>query len=256
MRFLRYIYNNLSYWGISSKDLPDDVYALEKPPFEDISVRENKKFLLKDLVLLPPSLPSKIVAVGLNYIDHARELNMSVPDEPVLFLKPPSSVIGPYENIIIPEQSKQVDYEAELAVVIGKVCKKVSVSSAMDYVLGFTCFNDITARDLQKKDGQWTRAKSFDTFSAIGPFIVTPDEFEYNNTRIKCIVNGKIKQDSTTANLIFNVQELISFISYIMTLFPGDIITTGTPPGVGPLKSGDTVEISIDGIGSLINRVL
>ena len=198
--------------------------------------------------------PTKIVCVGLNYIDHARELNMEVPEEPILFLKPTSSIIYDGENIIIPKQSKRVDYEVELAIVMGKKCKNVKKEDAMDYIKGYTILNDITARDLQKKDGQWTRAKSFDTFCPIGPRIVKDINTESLNIQLK--VNNKIKQKSNTKNMIFTVEELVEFISGVMTLYPDDIISTGTPPGVGKLNKGDIIECEIEGIGVLKNFVV
>ena len=228
------------------------IKALEGLP-EGSPVFSRAYFSLEEVSLLAPCLPSKIVALGLNYRDHAEELGMPLPEEPLLFLKPPSAVIGPEETILLPRQSQRVDYEGELAVVIGKVAKNVSPEKAMDYVLGYTCFNDVTARDLQKKDGQWTRAKGFDTFAPFGPWIET--ELDPSDLLIETYVNGERKQSSSTRNLLFSVPEIVSFVSEIMTLFPGDVIATGTPPGVGPLKEGDVVEISISGLGSLKNYV-
>jgi 2-keto-4-pentenoate hydratase/2-oxohepta-3-ene-1,7-dioic acid hydratase in catechol pathway len=204
--------------------------------------------------LLAPALPGKIIAVGLNYRDHALEMGLVLPDEPIVFMKPSTSVIGPGDEIIYPAQSNRVDYEAELAVVISKQCRKVRVHEAGDVILGYTCFNDVTARDLQVKDGQWTRAKSFDTFAPLGPWIVT-DIADPNNLAITSRLNGEIKQSSNTNNLIFNVFALIEFISSAMTLEKWDIIATGTPAGIGPMVRGDEVEIAIEGIGALTNRV-
>ena len=200
-----------------------------------------------------PIEPGKIVLVGLNYKDHAKELNMPLPEEPILFIKPITTLIGPAENIIYPPQSKQVDYEAELAIVIKDKIKNIEEKDVMRHIEGFTCLNDITARDLQKKDSQWTRAKSFDTFCPVGPKIVK--NIDPNNLKIQSILNGKIKQDSNTSNFIFKAETLVSFISKIMALMPGDIIATGTPVGVGPMKKGDTIEIKIKGIGVLKNYV-
>lgn len=213
-------------------------------------------FELSELRILPPSTPSKIVGVGLNYIDHARELSLNTPDEPILFLKPPSAVIGYGDKIIYPDSSLRVDYEAELAVVIGKRCKNISAEKAEDVIAGYTCFNDVTARDLQQKDGQWTRAKCFDTFAAFGPFLASPDEVDVTNAKICCRVNGKTKQDSSTSNLIFDIPYLIEFITEVMTLEAGDVISTGTPAGVGELRRGDIVEVEIQGIGILRNEVV
>lgn len=205
--------------------------------------------------LLPPVLPGKIVAVGLNYRDHANEMGIEIPKEPILFLKPSTSVIGPHEDIVYPSQSSRVDYEAELAVVIGRTCRNVSARDAEDYILGYTCLNDVTARDLQAKDGQWTRAKSFDTFAPIGPWVVTDIENPHTLS-IRARLNGEIKQSSNTSNLIFNVYELIDFISHVMTLQDGDVIATGTPSGIGPMNIGDEIAIEIQGIGALKNRVI
>lgn len=208
-------------------------------------VFENVKFL-------PPVRPEKIVCVGLNYIDHARELRMEIPDEPIIFLKPPSAVIGHEDTIELPDVGR-VDYEGELAVVMARRCRDVEREEALEYVLGYTCFNDVTARDLQRKDGQWTRSKSFDTFAPIGPYVACFEDA--SKLRIRTRVNGKIVQDSTTSNLIFDVPTLVEFVSSIMTLRRGDVIATGTPAGVGPLEDGDVVEVEIEGIGTLRNYV-
>jgi 2-keto-4-pentenoate hydratase/2-oxohepta-3-ene-1,7-dioic acid hydratase in catechol pathway len=207
---------------------------------------------MEDVELLAPCYPSKIVCVGLNYVEHAKELKMKLPEEPILFLKPPSAVIGPGTEIIVPKSSERVDYEGELGVVIGKRCKAIAADEAKKHILGYTCFNDVTARDLQQKDGQWTRAKSFDTFAPFGPWIASIDP---SDADIKTRVNGQIRQSSNTADLIFGVPSLIEFISNVMTLEPGDVIATGTPPGVGRLEKGDVVEVEIEGIGVLKNRV-
>ncbi len=211
-------------------------------------------FDAKCVKFLPPVKPEKIVCVGLNYIDHAKELGMEIPDEPVIFLKPPSSIVGDGDAVVIPTLPKRlsrVDYEGELAVVISKKCKNVSKDDFEDFVLGYCCFNDVTARDVQKKDGQWTRAKSFDTFAPIGPYVVKVDP---SDLEIKTKLNGKVVQKSRTSNLIFGVGELLEFISGIMTLKRGDVIATGTPAGVGAVKRGDVVEVEIEGIGTLRNK--
>jgi 2-keto-4-pentenoate hydratase/2-oxohepta-3-ene-1,7-dioic acid hydratase in catechol pathway len=214
------------------------------------------EYELSDLEILPPSHPSKIVCVGLNYHDHATELGMSVPEEPIIFIKPPSAVIGQHGKILYPKMSKRVDYEAELAIIIGKKCKNITYDRAFDVIAGFTCFNDVTARDLQQKDGQWTRAKSFDTFAPVGPLLVHVADFNPEDASISTRVNGEVMQDSNISNLIFDVPYLIEFISGIMTLEVGDIIATGTPAGVGELHPGDTVEVEIEGIGTLSNEVV
>lgn len=208
---------------------------------------------LNDIKILPVSMPTKIIAVGLNYIDHANEMDKEIPEEPLLFMKPNSAVIAHNEEIILPEISKRVDYEGELAVVIGKKCKNIQESEVDDYILGFTCFNDVTARDLQEKDGQYTRSKSFDTFAPVGPWM--ENNIDVDNLNIETKLNGRVVQKSNTSNMKFKPKYLVSYISKIMTLFPGDIIATGTPAGVGPIQHGDIIEISIEGIGTLKNKV-
>ncbi|MGA1846161.1 fumarylacetoacetate hydrolase family protein [Deferribacter abyssi] len=207
-----------------------------------------------EIHFLPPVIPSKIVCIGRNYVDHAKELGNDVPEEPLIFLKP-NSALNYHEGIIIyPDQSKRVDYEAELAVVIKKRCKDVSEEEALDYILGYTCFNDVTARDIQKKENKFTRGKSFDTFAPLGPFIET--EFgNFDSLFVKSYVNGELRQNGNTKDMIFKVPYLISFISKVMTLYPGDVIATGTPEGVGELKPGDVVEVEVEGIGKLRNYV-
>ena len=212
----------------------------------------GETFPLEDVTLLPPCLPSKTVCVGLNYVQHAQELKMPLPEEPILFLKPPSAILPPGGQIVYPPSSHQMDYEGELGVVIGKRCRDVTAEEAESYILGYTCFNDVTARDLQRKDGQWTRAKSFDTFAPFGPGISRIDP---SHARITTRVNGRTVQDSNTSDLIFSVAQLVHFISSVMTLEQGDVIATGTPPGVGPLQRGDRVEVEIEGIGALQNSV-
>lgn len=214
----------------------------------------GKALPLSALRLGPPCRPSKIVAVGVNYRGHAREMGHSLPTEPKLFLKPPSSVIGPGGPIRFPAMAGRVDYEAELGVVIGRKTRNVSRGEALEHVLGYTCFNDVTARDLQKKDGQWTRAKSFDTFAPMGPSIVTG--IDPSALNVRSLLNGKVRQSAATADLIFDVPELVHFISRIMTLLPGDVIATGTPAGIGPMFPGDLIEVRIDGVGTLRNEVV
>jgi len=194
-----------------------------------------------------------VVAIGLNYRDHAKEFNMPIPDYPILFLKPPTSVIENGDDIIFPPQTQELHYEGELGIVISAQARNVPASEADGYIAGYTCANDVTARDLQRMDGQWTRAKSFDTFCPLGPRIVK--DVNPGKLHIVTRVNGKVRQQSTTANMIFNVYELVSFVSVVMTLLPGDVIITGTPPGVGPIVPGDTVEIEIENIGTLKNKV-
>ncbi len=201
-----------------------------------------------------PCKPTKIVAVGLNYRRHAEEMKMPIPEEPVLFLKPPSALLSHLGTILWPPQSKQVDYEAELAIVIAKEARNVSVREAREYILGFTAFNDVTARDLQRKDGQWTRAKGFDTFAPLGPVIDTEWWPEFS-TPIRLLKNDELCQDDVLGTMIFSVEELVSFISGVMTLYPGDVIATGTPSGIGPMKGGDRVSVEIGGLHPLVNMM-
>lgn len=237
------------YWGVVDTE-NQIVIPIRGNVFENFEF-ENRSFKMDSIDILPPVIPSKIVCVGLNYKDHAEELNMSIPEEPILFLKPSTTVIGHNDTIVAPEFCRRVDYEAELGVVISKVCKNVSVDEAKECILGYTCLNDVTERYYQNKDGQWTRAKSFDTFCPIGPWIET--EIDWRGLGVRAYLNGQIKQNSTTNNMIFGVEEIISFVSKIMTLFPGDVIATGTPPGVGEMKDNDEIVIEIDGIGALKN---
>lgn len=208
---------------------------------------------LGEAELLCPVEPTKVVAVGLNYRDHAREVGAALPQEPVLFLKPATSVVGPGEPIVLPAVSRRVDYEAELAVVIGRRARQVTVGQAPDCILGFTCGNDVTARDLQQKDGQWTRSKSFDTFCPLGPWVVPG--LDPSALEVICRVNGQVRQRGNTRELIFTVAELVSYVSEVMTLEPGDVLLTGTPAGIGPLRPGDTVEVEVQGVGVLVNPV-
>lgn len=250
MEFVRFKTGEEIKYGTLDKD--KEVREIKGDITDNYELTDNY-YDLSQINLLPPCLPSKIVCVGLNYLDHARELEMEIPEEPIMFMKPATSIIGPGAEIKYPEMSQQIDYEAELAAVIKKEAKDLTVEKVDDYILGYTCFNDVTARDLQNKDGQWTRAKSFDTFSPVGPAIVT--DIEPNNLQIQMLKNGSIKQDSNTEQMIFSVQEIISFISQIMTLRPGDVVATGTPPGVGEVEVGDELKVKIEGIGSLVNKV-
>ncbi len=229
------------------------VKALAGEPYDSI-VPGQESFRLDKLKLLSPCTPSKIVALGVNYRSHGEEMKHRLPEEPLIFLKPPTSVIGPEDNIVYPPSSERVDYEGELGVVIKKTAHLVSRERAPEYILGYTCLNDVTARDLQAKDKQWTRAKGFDTFAPIGPCIET--ELDPANLALETRLNGEVKQKTTTAELIFPVFELIRFITGVMTLLPGDVIATGTTSGIGPMQPGDTVEITIQGIGTLRNRVI
>jgi 2-keto-4-pentenoate hydratase/2-oxohepta-3-ene-1,7-dioic acid hydratase in catechol pathway len=208
---------------------------------------------LADVTLLAPSEPGKIICVGRNYAEHARELGNDLPKVPLIFLKPPSSIINPGDTIVLPPQSQQIEHEGELVAVIGKRGRSVTAERAREFILGYTVGNDVTARDLQKSDGQWTRAKGFDTFCPFGPWIDT--EFDISDALITCKVSGQPRQMASTRDMVFSVGTLVAFISSIMTLEPGDILFTGTPAGVGPLKDGDEVVVDIEGLGRLANPV-
>lgn len=211
---------------------------------------------LAEVRLLPPCAPSKIVCVGRNYSEHARELGNELAGEPLIFLKPPSALAAHGDAIRYPRISQRVDYEGELGVVIGKRARHVRAEDAAGYILGYTCVNDVTARDLQKKDGQWTRGKGFDTFCPVGPWIVPRGELGDGPLRLRTLVEGEVRQDASTADMIFPVPEIIAYVTAVMTLEPGDLIATGTPAGVGPLAPGAVVRVEIEGIGALENRVV
>ncbi len=209
----------------------------------------------ESVTLMAPVEPSKIVCIGLNYHAHVTASFSAdkPPEYPLIFLKPPSAIIGPHDKIVHPSQSERVDYEAELGVIIGKTARNVSEKEAENHILGFTCVNDVTARDLQKKDGQWSRAKGFDTFCPVGPWIVTG--LDWRDLLVEGIHNGKVMQSGRTSQMIFNIPYLISYISSAMTLYPGDLISTGTPSGIAPMKSGDTIHVRVEGIGTLENSM-
>ncbi|MEW6720338.1 MAG: fumarylacetoacetate hydrolase family protein [Thermodesulfobacteriota bacterium] len=222
-------------------------------PFDGIR-ESGETHRLVEAELLPPVCPGKIVAVGLNYKDHAKEVCMRIPEEPLLFLKATSALTGPGGDIVYPRQSKRVDYEAELAVVIGRRAKNVSPAEAAECVFGYTCINDVTARDLQIRDVQFARSKGFDTFAPIGPWIATG--IDPSALEVRCLVNGRVRQSGNTRDMGASVLELVSYVSANMTLYPGDVIATGTPAGIGSLEVGDLVTVEIGGIGSLTNRVV
>ncbi|HET9283448.1 MAG TPA: fumarylacetoacetate hydrolase family protein [Candidatus Angelobacter sp.] len=221
------------------------------------SAQRLPKIQLSSVKFLEPVTPSKIVCVGRNYSEHAKELGNEVPTEPLIFLKPPTSVIGLGDEIVRPKHlSQRVDFEGELTVVIGKPCRNLQLADDVrPYIFGYTCANDVTARDLQKKDGQWTRGKSFDTFCPVGP-IVTDEIDPWKGVRVETRLNGQVKQSESTTAFIFPVDVVVRFASQVMTLLPGDIILTGTPAGIGPMVAGDVVAVSIEGIGSLTNPVV
>lgn len=250
MKIVRYQDGSNTHWGIVEGNI---LRQMEGDPFGHFRPSTKTK-RIEEVRLLSPCLPSKVVAVGLNYRDHAEEMKLVLPTEPLLFLKPSTSVIGPDEPIVYPTSVDRVDYEGELAVVMGKVAKAVSEEVAADTILGYTCLNDVTARNLQKKDGQWTRSKGFDTFAPMGPWIET--EIDPSHLEISSYLNGTRQQHSNTTQLIFNPLQLVSFISHIMTLLPGDVIATGTPSGIGPMAVGDRIDVVIEGIGTLSNTIV
>ncbi len=249
-KFIRYRYQGIEAYGLL--ETKDRIRRISGDPFSGCQPAEGS-VALADIRILPPCRPGKIIALGLNYRDHAREFNLEVPAEPLIFMKPPSAVIAADERILVPAMSRRVDYEAELAVIIGRTCRNVSREAALSTIAGYTCLNDVTARDLQTKDGQWTRAKGFDTFCPIGPCLVT--DIDPGDLAVQSFLNGELRQSSRTSQLIFAVPEVVAFVSRIMTLYPGDIIATGTPSGVGPMKAGDTVEVVVEQVGRLVNTV-
>lgn len=231
----------------------DELLVLKGDPLYTGIVPTETKINLADVKVLAPVLPrSKVVAIGKNYADHAAEMNSTVPDEPIIFLKPNTAVIGPEETIQWPRMADRIDFEGELAIVIGRICKDVPVERYNDVIFGYTIANDVTARNLQTKDGQWTRAKGFDTFCPLGPWIET--DFVPGSQQITTKVNGEVKQSEPLSSLIFKVPEIIAFVTQVMTLLPGDVILTGTPAGIGPIPEKGEVAITIEGIGTLVNR--
>ncbi len=250
MKIFRINFEGHPRFGILERQ---DIRLLDGTPFRGIHPT-GYAVSLKSAKLLAPCVPTKIIGLGLNYYDHAREMGSAIPTSPLTFLKPSTSVTGPETEIIYPSASQRVDYEGELAVVIKKHAWRVSKEDATKYVLGYSCFNDVTARDLQNSDSQWTRAKGFDTFAAVGPCIET--ELDPSDVLVETYLNGERRQSGSTSNLIYNVMDVINFISHVMTLLPGDIIAMGTPSGIGPMYPGDTVEVRIKEIGVLRNKVV
>jgi 2-keto-4-pentenoate hydratase/2-oxohepta-3-ene-1,7-dioic acid hydratase in catechol pathway len=250
MRIVRFLVNDNARYGVLNAQ--DEIWSLENPPFESLEYGAER-FQLSEVELLAPCEPSKIVGIGLNYRDHAAESGMELPKEPMLFLMPDTAVIGPGQTIRLPETSERVDYEGELGIVIGRPAFRINKEEAADHILGYTCFNDVTARDLQILDMQWTRAKGFDTFAPFGPWIET--DVDPGALDIETYLNGTQKQSSNTRQLVFDPLHLVAFVSRVMTLNPGDVIASGTPAGIGPMEPGDRVEIRIQGIGSLVNEV-
>jgi 2-keto-4-pentenoate hydratase/2-oxohepta-3-ene-1,7-dioic acid hydratase in catechol pathway len=249
--------------GVAAPQRPEPRYGLLRDDrvvqiagdFFGMWYNTDHSWPLAQVRLLPPVRPSKIVCVGRNYAEHAAELGNTVPKEPLIFLKPPSAVIGPEEPIVLPPESQRVDHEGELAVVIGRRCTRMTPEEDPSrYVLGYTCLNDVTARDIQKAESQWTRGKGFDTFCPLGPVIET--QLDFASTTIETLVNGARRQFAPAAQMFFSIGVILSWISRVMTLEPGDVIATGTPAGVGPLAAGDVVEVSVSGIGTLRNPVV
>lgn len=254
MKLLRFSREGVKRYGVLNS--LGEVREISGSFYEPFAFTGNI-YNVEEINLLAPCEPSKVICVGLNYKAHIDEFSRdtaNVPMEPVLFIKPPTAVIGPQAEIIYPEMSERVDFEGELVVVIGKAGKNIDKTEVSGFVLGYTCGNDVTARDVQKRDRQWTRAKGFDTFAPIGPWIET--ELDPQNLKIQTFLNDELKQESNTGNMIFPVFELVSFISRVMTLVPGDVIFTGTPEGVGPMAKGDTVKVMVEGIGGLQNKLV
>jgi 2-keto-4-pentenoate hydratase/2-oxohepta-3-ene-1,7-dioic acid hydratase in catechol pathway len=250
MRIVRYGREHEVGFGV----LEDETVAVVGPhPFGPFQYT-GERLPSTEVRLLAPVLPTKVVAVGRNYADHARELGNEVPPEPIIFLKPSTAVIGPGDGIVRPAGAGRVDYEGELAVVVGRLVRRLDQANAIQAVLGFTCANDVTARDLQAADGQWTRAKGFDTFCPLGPWIET--DLDSSDLAIRTLVNGETRQQSRTSLLERDVASLLAFITSVMTLLPGDVVLTGTPAGVGPLEVGDQVQVEVEGIGVLGNQVV
>jgi len=257
MRIVRFVAQGRAKYGILDRNI---IRGLRGSPFSHFqhisspSILDGSNYNLDEVRLLPPCLPSKIVCLGLNYRSHIEEMKLPMPSVPLIFLKPSTAVIGPGDKIILPPGWERVDFEGELGVVIGKKAKDVPEERAKEYILGYTCFNDVSDRNAQAADGQWTRAKGYDTFAPIGPWIET--EVNPSNLKLETYLNGELRQSASTSDLLFGISKLISFVSSIMTLLPGDVIATGTPSGVGPMKPGDVVEVRIEKIGTLKNFVV
>jgi 2-keto-4-pentenoate hydratase/2-oxohepta-3-ene-1,7-dioic acid hydratase in catechol pathway len=264
MKFCRFELDGAARYGLVESLAGSDhvTRILLTPPEDtdgamaDFPTKRMTAIALRDASLLPPLRPSKIVCVGRNYREHAAELGHDIPTEPLLFLKPPSSLLAPGQNIRRPGISERTDYEGELGVVIGKTCHKLAPrQDVRPYILGYTCVNDFTARDLQNKDGQWTRAKGFDTFCPVGPLV--SDEIDpWAGVGVQTRVNGELRQDGNTRDFIFSLDVIIQHITAVMTLRPGDLIATGTPKGVGPVVAGDLIEVTVEGLATLTNPVV
>jgi 2-keto-4-pentenoate hydratase/2-oxohepta-3-ene-1,7-dioic acid hydratase in catechol pathway len=250
MRLCRVIHEGDVRYGIVGDEgaimlISDEPFAAWEPVAE---------IPLPGAEFLAPVVPTKVVCVGVNYRDHAEEMDHETPAAPVLFLKPPTAVIGPRADVVWPDMAGRVDHECELAVVVGRHARRISADEASNVILGYTCANDVTARDLQEVDGQWTRSKGFDTFCPLGPWVDT--DADPSDLAIECLVNGRVTQSGRTSDMIFGVPAIVSFVSNVMTLLPGDVVLTGTPGGIGPMDRGDQIEVRIEGIGSLENRLV
>jgi len=256
MRFCRFLATDGTKYGLIERQAGREMVVPIDNPYQKEPRQSGSWVGLDEVKLLPPVVPSKLVCVGRNYREHANELGNPVPAELLTFLKPPSTVIGPGENIVRPSITQRLDHEGELAIVIGKRCRHIREDEDVrQYIRGFTCANDVTARDIQKADTQWTRGKGFDTFCPVGP--VVSDEIDpWKGVRVQTRVNGELKQDGNTDQFIFSIEQILRYITRVMTLYPGDLIPTGTPAGVGQLQAGDTVEVSVEGVGKLANPVV
>ncbi len=256
MRIARFTISDKIAYGVVDGDTDDPesltVNAIDGHPFAPFE-RTSARIALSDVRLLPPVLPHKVLGIGKNYAEHARELGGEPPTTPVMFLKPSTTVIGPNESVVLPTQSGQVEFEGEIAVVVGRLARDVPAARVADVVLGYTCANDVTARDLQRSDGQWTRAKGFDTFCPLGPWIET--EADPDALAVETTVNGDVRQSAPASDMVHSITDLVVFVSSVMTLIPGDVILTGTPAGVGPLADGDRVSVSVAGVGRLDHLV-
>ena len=257
MRIVRFALADQIAYGVVEGDADDHasltVTAIDGHPFAAFD-RTSVTLPLSQVRVLPPVLPSKVIGIGKNYVDHAREMGGEAPATPVMFLKPSTAVIGDGDPIVFPPQSRQVEYEGELAVVIGRLAREVPHDRAAEAILGYTCANDVTARDLQRSDGQWTRAKGFDSFAPLGPWIVT--DVDVSDVVIQTRLDGEVVQSGRTSQMVHSVAEIVAFVSETMTLLPGDVILTGTPAGVGPIRGGQRVSVSVAGVGTISNPVV
>jgi len=257
VRIVRFALADQIAYGVVEGDADDHasltVTAIDGHPFAAFD-RTSVTLPLSQVRVLPPVLPSKVIGIGKNYVDHAAEMGGEAPATPVMFLKPSTAVIGDGDPIVLPPQSRQVEYEGELAVVIGRLAREVPHDRAAEAILGYTCANDVTARDLQRSDGQWTRAKGFDSFAPLGPWIVT--DVDVSDVVIQTRLDGEVVQSGRTSQMVHSVAEIVAFVSETMTLLPGDVILTGTPAGVGPIRGGQRVSVSVAGVGTISNPVV